>query len=68
VFRLPDHIRRLFRSASVYHMQIPFSQQEMVDAVTDTVRANELTAGTSAPSSIGGTARWGSTRCPRRST
>jgi branched-chain amino acid aminotransferase len=44
VFRLPDHIRRLFRSASVYHMEIPFSQPELVDGVVETVRANDLTA------------------------
>src|SRR5918912_717987 len=28
VFRLPDHIRRLFRSAAVYHMEIPYSPDE----------------------------------------
>jgi branched-chain amino acid aminotransferase len=44
VFRLTDHIRRLFRSAHVYHMEIPFTPDELVEAVTDTVRANELTS------------------------
>jgi branched-chain amino acid aminotransferase len=44
VFRLTDHIRRLFRSAHVYHMDIPFTPDELVEAVTDTVRANELTS------------------------
>jgi branched-chain amino acid aminotransferase len=44
VFRLPDHIRRLFRSAHVYLMEIPFSQEELVQAVRDTVRENGLTA------------------------
>jgi branched-chain amino acid aminotransferase len=42
VFRLHDHIRRLFRSASVYQMEIPFSQEEMEEAVLDTIQANEL--------------------------
>jgi branched-chain amino acid aminotransferase len=42
VFRLQDHIRRLFRSAHVYQMKIPFTQEELADAVTDTVRANDL--------------------------
>ena len=42
VFRLPDHIRRLFRSAHVYMMQIPFSQDEIVQAVKDTVRENGM--------------------------
>ena len=42
VFRLPDHIRRLFRSAHVYQMEIPFSAEELVQAVRDTVRENGL--------------------------
>jgi branched-chain amino acid aminotransferase len=42
IFRLTDHIRRLFRSAHVYHMEIPFSPDELVDAAKDTVRANGL--------------------------
>ena len=42
VFRLPDHIRRLFRSAHVYQMEIPFSPEELVQAVRDTVRENGL--------------------------
>jgi branched-chain amino acid aminotransferase len=42
VFRLPDHIRRLFRSAHVYQMEIPFSQDELVQAVRDTVRENGM--------------------------
>ena len=44
VFRLEDHIRRLFRSAHVYQMEIPFSQDEVVQAVKDTVRENGLKA------------------------
>ncbi len=42
VFRLPDHIKRLFRSAHVYQMAIPFSQDEIVQAVKDTVRENGM--------------------------
>jgi len=41
-FRLPDHVKRLFRSAAVYHMEIPFSQEEIVQACKDTVRENGL--------------------------
>jgi branched-chain amino acid aminotransferase len=44
VFRLQDHIRRLFRSAHVYQMAIPFSQDELCQAVKDTVRENGLKA------------------------
>jgi len=44
IFRLPDHIRRLFRSAHMYFMEIPFTQEELFDAVAETVRANDLTS------------------------
>ncbi len=42
VFRLTDHIKRLFRSAQVYMIEIPFSVEEMVQATKDTVRENGL--------------------------
>ena len=42
VFRLTDHIRRLFRSAQVYQMKIPFSIEELVQGVKDTVRENGI--------------------------
>jgi branched-chain amino acid aminotransferase len=44
IFRLHDHIRRLYRSAGFYHMEVPFTQDELVEAAKDTVRANGLTA------------------------
>jgi branched-chain amino acid aminotransferase len=44
VFRLADHIRRLFRSAHVYHMQIPYSQEELIEACRETIRANRMKA------------------------
>ena len=42
VFRLPEHIERLFDSAHILGLRIPFSQKEIVDACLDTVRANGL--------------------------
>jgi branched-chain amino acid aminotransferase len=45
VFRLPDHIRRLYRSAHVYLMEIPYEPEELVDAVRLTVRSNGLSSG-----------------------
>jgi branched-chain amino acid aminotransferase len=42
VFRLTDHIRRLFRSAAVYMMEIPFGLDELVAAAKETVRVNGL--------------------------
>ena len=44
VFRLSDHIRRLFRSAHVYQMEIPYSQDEMIEACKETVRANDMSS------------------------
>jgi branched-chain amino acid aminotransferase len=44
VFRLTDHIKRLFRSAQVYMIDIPYSLEEMVQASKDTVRASGLKA------------------------
>jgi branched-chain amino acid aminotransferase len=42
VFRLRDHIARLFRSAQVFLIDIPFTPDELVKAVKDTVRVNGL--------------------------
>ena len=40
IFRLRDHTNRLFRSAHIYGMKIPFTKDE-IDARTDGVRARE---------------------------
>jgi len=42
IFRLDDHIRRLFRSAHLYQMQIPYSQDELIEACKDVIRANAM--------------------------
>lgn len=42
VFRLPEHVRRLENSAKVYRMQITFTTDELIEAVCETIRANEL--------------------------
>ncbi len=42
VFRLTDHIERLFRSAKIYHMDPAFSVAEIVQATKDTVAVNGL--------------------------
>ena len=44
VFRLPDHVRRLFRSAHLYQMEVPYSPEAITEAILDTVRANGLEA------------------------
>lgn len=40
IFRLKDHIRRMFDSAKIYRMPIPYSQQEIVDACKETIKIN----------------------------
>jgi branched-chain amino acid aminotransferase len=42
VFRLDDHVRRLFRSAQLYQIEVPFSPEAVADGVRDVVRANGL--------------------------
>jgi branched-chain amino acid aminotransferase len=42
VFRLPEHVRRLENSAKVYRMPIAFTTDELIEAVCETIRANEL--------------------------
>ncbi len=41
IFRLPEHIRRLFDSAHIMHMRIPFSEAEIQQACIDTMLHNE---------------------------
>ncbi len=42
VFRLTDHIERLFESAKILMMELPYSVGEMVSAVKETVRSTGL--------------------------
>jgi branched-chain amino acid aminotransferase len=42
VFRLTDHMRRLHDSASLLHMDLPYSVEELVEATKETIRANRL--------------------------
>jgi branched-chain amino acid aminotransferase len=45
VFRLRDHIRRLFASAKVFMIDIPFSEEQIMEATREVVRVNRLTDG-----------------------
>mgnify|MGYP000227237218 CR=1 FL=1 len=45
VFKLPKHIDRLFRSARAIMLDMPWSKQEIMDAVCDACRTNGLTDG-----------------------
>ena len=45
VFRLRDHIERLFTSAQVFMIDVPFTVDELVEATRDLVRVNGLDEG-----------------------
>jgi branched-chain amino acid aminotransferase len=45
VFRLPEHVRRLFESAHINLMKIPFSREVVTQAVIDSLRENALAEG-----------------------
>ena len=42
VFRLDEHVERLIKSASIFQMEIPFSHDEIREAIKSTVKANGL--------------------------
>ena len=42
VFRLTDHIQRLFNSARILMMDLPYTVDELVEATKDTVRSSGL--------------------------
>lgn len=42
IFRLDEHVRRLFQSAHIFLLQIPFTEAEVKKAIIDTVKKNKL--------------------------
>ncbi len=44
VFRLTAHLERLFRSAAIYRMPIPYTLDELIQATKDVIRANNLSS------------------------
>jgi branched-chain amino acid aminotransferase len=44
VFRLTDHIARLYRSAKIYTIDIPYTPEELIEATKETVKASGLPA------------------------
>jgi branched-chain amino acid aminotransferase len=42
VFRLKEHVQRLFDSAKIYKIEIPYTQEEVEEAILETVRVNDL--------------------------
>lgn len=43
VFRLPEHMERLVNSAKIYRMPLPYTVEQLCDAVVDVVEANGVT-------------------------
>jgi len=41
-FRLENHVNRIFDSAKIYRMPIPYSKEEIANAILETIRANNL--------------------------
>lgn len=42
IFRLREHAQRLINSGKIYRMDIPYSVEELSDAIIETVKANNL--------------------------
>ncbi|MCX7731677.1 MAG: branched-chain amino acid transaminase [candidate division WOR-3 bacterium] len=42
VFRLADHTNRLFNSAKIYRMEIPFTREQINQATVELIKKNEL--------------------------
>ena len=45
IFRLRDHTRRMFDSAKIYRMPMPFSNEQICDACREVVAVNGLARG-----------------------
>ena len=42
VFRLREHVKRLFDSAKIYRMELPYTIEEVENIILEVIRANEL--------------------------
>lgn len=44
IFRLSDHVNRLYNSAEAYNMEIPYSKEIITQAIKDSVHKNNLSS------------------------
>jgi len=44
VFRLRDHVDRLFEGCAIYRMEVPYTREQLETAILETIRANRLEA------------------------
>src|SRR3954470_8542796 len=42
IFRAPEHARRLVDSARIYRMDVPYTIEQLTQAMVETIRANNL--------------------------
>lgn len=45
VFRLKEHVDRLYDSCKIYKMEVPYTKSEFIKGVLDTIKINKLEAG-----------------------
>ena len=45
IFRLEEHIDRLFDSCKIYKMEIPYTKEEFLKGILKTIKANKLQSG-----------------------
>jgi len=65
IFRLGDHTRRLFASAKIYEMPIPYTEDEINAACREVLKANALAKGYLRPIAFRGLGGFGlSADCP----
>ena len=59
IFRLKDHTQRLARSAHIFQMALPYSQEELNEAQKEVIRANNLESGYIRPLAFYGSEKMG---------
>lgn len=65
IFRLTDHLKRLYMSAKIYDIEIPYSIDEFAAACRDVVKKNDLKAAYLRPVAFRGLGGFGlSAECP----
>lgn len=42
IFRLEEHVQRLIDSAKIYKMEIPYTKEELMEAIKETIKINNL--------------------------
>jgi branched-chain amino acid aminotransferase len=59
IFRLTDHLKRLFHSAKIYDMAMPYSHDQLADACRGVLKANKLEQGYLRPIALRGLGGFG---------